>query len=146
MEQLKNEQTETLTPTAEAEKIVEGENKIEVSLGKFKDVQSLLSAYGALEAEFTKRCQKIKQLESELGVSSEKTKIVPEETEVAREQPREITKEEKEKILKEYLTSVLGRKQTAIVMDGGGVGVKTPKTRPKTLSEAGALAKELFNK
>ena len=63
MEGLKNEQTETLTPTAGAEVIKEGENKQEVSLGKFKDVQALLSAYGALEAEFTKIASRITHYE-----------------------------------------------------------------------------------
>jgi hypothetical protein len=147
MEELKNEQTETLTLGAEAQEKVESEEKGEVSLGKFKSVQALLSAYGALESEFTKRCQKIKQLEGELKASSEKTEGVFEGVENAKvEQPREITEEEKKKILKEYLSSVLGRKQSAIVIDGGGVGVKTQKARPKTLAEAGALAKEIFNK
>ena len=29
-------------------------------------------------------------------------------------------------------------------MDGGGVGVKTPKNRPKSINEAGILAREIF--
>ena len=32
-------------------------------LGKFKDAQSLLSAYNNLQAEFTKKCQKLSELE-----------------------------------------------------------------------------------
>jgi hypothetical protein len=51
-----------------------------------------------------------------------------------------------EEILKEYLYSVLGRKQSAIVMDGNGVGVKTPRERPKTIHEAGLIAREMFKK
>ncbi|MGN1235292.1 MAG: hypothetical protein ACI4U2_04885, partial [Christensenellaceae bacterium] len=35
-------------------------------LGKFKDVQALMSAYRALEAEFTRRSQKLRELESAL--------------------------------------------------------------------------------
>lgn len=35
-------------------------------LGKFKDVESLLKAYDALQAEFTKRCQLVKALEGEI--------------------------------------------------------------------------------
>lgn len=35
-------------------------------LGKFKDVESLLKAYDALQAEFTKRCQLVKALEGEV--------------------------------------------------------------------------------
>jgi hypothetical protein len=149
MEKLENEQTELLSQTAEAEKQREektGERKSEVSLGKFKDVDALLSAYGSLEAEFTKRCQRIKELESALNLPKEKA-LPPEEMQATKEQPsKEISKEEREEIVKEYLFSVLGRKQSAIVMDGNGVGVKAPKERPKTIREAGLLARELFKK
>lgn len=34
-------------------------------LGKFKDAQSLLSAYNNLQAEFTKKCQKLSELEKQ---------------------------------------------------------------------------------
>ena len=33
--------------------------------GKFKDAKSLLNAYNALQSEFTRRCQKVKELERE---------------------------------------------------------------------------------
>ena len=145
MEQLKNEQTETLTHTAGAGNS-NGELRSEVSLGKFKDVQALLSAYETLESEFTKRCQKIKELESAIETSKDKEQNpLKEEAKSTEEQPKkEITEEEKQKILKEYLYSVLGRKQSAIMLDGKGVGVKTPKDRPKTIEEAGKLAEELL--
>ena len=35
----------------------------EGSLGKFKDIESLLNAYNSLQAEFTRKCQKLKELE-----------------------------------------------------------------------------------
>ena len=58
---------------------------------------------------------------------------------------RDITFQEKERILKDYLLEVIGKKPNSLVMDGAGVGVKTPITRPKTFEEAGELAKEIFN-
>ncbi len=36
------------------------------SLGKFENADELLSAYNALESEFTKRCQSLKRLQAEL--------------------------------------------------------------------------------
>jgi len=36
-----------------------------VSLGKFKSTEALLDAYNSLQAEFTKKCQKISELERE---------------------------------------------------------------------------------
>ncbi len=47
----------------EEEKI--GEQPETGSLGKFKDAESLLEAYNNLQAEFTKKCQKLSALEKE---------------------------------------------------------------------------------
>ena len=142
MEQLSNEQTQVTAQPAEAEGM-NGEQEQAVSLGKFKDVNALLSAYNSLESEFTKRCQKIKQLESALS-SVDKTTPTEENSKVETQPEKDTTEKEKERILKEYISGVLSRKQTAIVMDGEGVGTKTPVSRPKTITEAGKIAQELF--
>ena len=48
--------------TAEADKdLGTAEN-----FGKFKDAKSLLNAYNALQSEFTRRCQRVKELEREI--------------------------------------------------------------------------------
>ena len=62
MTELENEQTESTAQSAEAQENI-GEISGEVSLGKFKDTAALLSAYNSLQAEFTKRCQRVKELE-----------------------------------------------------------------------------------
>ena len=145
MEELKNEQAEVSAQTAVAEEI-NGEKKTEVSLGKFKDASALLSAYNSLESEFTKRCQKIKELEARLITEDKEKTALPTE-EVAAKQPNEdITEEKKQEILREYLSGVLGKKQTAVVLGEEGVSVKTPINRPKTLQQAGELASEFFKK
>ncbi len=51
--------------TVESSPKDEGKSEYLISLTKFKDVESLIKAYGSLEAEFTKRCQKLKELEKE---------------------------------------------------------------------------------
>ena len=43
----------------------EAQEKEESGLGKFKDVDALLKAYGCLQAEFTRRSQRLKELERE---------------------------------------------------------------------------------
>ena len=136
MEELKNEQTEQQAHTAQAEKEI-GAPDSEVSLGKFKDVTALLSAYNSLQSEFTKRCQRVKELETQL--STVKKATTPTQVEV-----KEQT--DKDAILKEYLKGVLNKKQSAIVMDGNGVAIKTPVNRPKTLAQAGLLAQEILTK
>ncbi|MBE7081827.1 MAG: hypothetical protein E7372_04640 [Clostridiales bacterium] len=145
MEEIKNEQISPKTQTAEAE-ISKGEDKGEVSLGKFKDVGALLSAYNSLQSEFTKRCQKIKELESK--IEGDKTEQNNSALSNQKSQPQnqvDTTLIDKEKFLKEYLLDVLGKKPSAIIMDGAGVGVKTPVNRPTTIEEAGKLAKKLLN-
>ena len=160
MEEVKNEQTQSLAHTVETEK-EEGEKKENVSLGKFKDVTSLLNAYNSLQSEFTKRCQRIKELvgainsdkaEADVVETTEKTDTTTEET-----APKTIAggdgndaensskKPDKAEILKEYLREVLGAKQQAVVMGSEGVGVKTPAHKPTTIEQAGMLAKEILN-
>ena len=141
MEILKDEQISPQTQTAEAE-VTHGEDKGEISLGKFKDVGALLNAYNSLQSEFTKRCQKIKELESR--VNDDKT-AVPSAQDSQPTSQANTTLIDKENILKEYLLDVLGKKPSAIIMDGAGVGVKTPVNRPTTIEEAGKLAKKLLN-
>lgn len=144
MEENKNEQISTqITQTVEADIESTGEDKVEVSLGKFKDVQSLVNAYNSLQAEFTKRCQRLKELESKIE-KGDKTNVPQEQTD-EHAKPN-TTFIDKEQVLKEYLLEVLGKKSQAIVMNGTGVGVKTPVNRPKTIEEAGKLAKNLLNK
>ncbi|MBQ9485411.1 MAG: hypothetical protein IJU83_01080 [Clostridia bacterium] len=114
-------------------------------MGKFKDVNALLSAYNSLQAEFTKRCQRVKELEAEKAATADKK--IPTETAAADAEPRSgITEEEKEEFIKGYLKEVLGSKSKAIVLDGLGTGVKTPVYRPRTVEEAGRLAKDLLAK
>ena len=144
MDENKNEQISTQnTQTAEADIENTGEDKVEVSLGKFKDVGALVNAYNSLQAEFTKRCQRLKELESKIE-NSDKTSVPQEQTD-EHAKPN-TTFIDKEQVLKEYLLEVLGKKPQAIVMNGTGVGVKAPVNRPKTIEEAGKLAKNLLNK
>ncbi len=61
---VQNEQDVQLTE--KIEDIEESENtektQQEINLGKFKDVSSLLTAYNNLQAEFTKKCQKLSEI------------------------------------------------------------------------------------
>ena len=141
MENIINEQAkaqEEAQPVATEEE--KGASRGEASFGKFKDADSLIKAYNSLTAEFTKRCQRIKELESIISDNSKKTS---EDDKTKREG---ITEEEKEEILKGYLKEVLNSKTKAIVMDGKGVSLKTPPNKPKTIAEAGKLVKEIFSK
>ena len=144
MEEKLNEQTEPKTQSVETGDENLGVREGEVSLGKFKDVNALYNAYNSLQSEFTKRCQKLKELENKLAVQSEKQAKTVETEQEKPKTEQDITLQNKEQILKDYLYEILGKKSNSIVMDGAGVGVKTPVSRPKTFEEAGQLAKQLF--
>ncbi len=143
MEEFKVEQAEGVaSQTANAER-THGEEQASVSYGKFKDATALLKAYESLEAEFTKRCQRIKELEKVSSVDkSESEKSLP--TDNAQTDFSGITEENKKTILEGYLKEVLGAKTNAVVLDRAGTGVRTPTSRPTTVQDAGRLAKELF--
>ena len=138
MEEKINEQTLSISQPATAEE-QKGDAHEEVSLGKFKDVGALLNAYNSLQSEFTKRCQKIKELESKID---DKTSV-PSNPQAESPKNQEV---DKEKFLKEYLLDIMGKQPSAVIMDGAGTSVKAPINRPKTILEAGNLAKNLLNK
>ncbi len=143
MEELNVEQTAELSAQpAEAEKENGAQNQ-HVSYGKFKDADALYKAYNALHSEFTKRCQRIKQLESAAAVDKANAPTTYSDNATETEVKRETDRDE---VLKEYLKEVLGAKCKAIVMDGNGVGIKNPPARPETIEQAGRLAKEIFGR
>ena len=145
MNNIPNEQTQVdAQPVSTENQVNLGAKESSVSYGKFKDATALLNAYNSLEAEFTKRCQRVKELESALQ-SAEKEKT-PTESQANTDTEKEITLKEKERILKEYLKSVLQSQPKSIVLDSVGVGVKTMVEKPKTISEAGKLAKDILTK
>ena len=137
MEEKTTEQALTDFDATEVENKPSCEEKEETSLGKFKDVSSLLSAYNSLQSEFTKRCQKIKELEGVIADNSKKP------AESGEAEPS-LSEKAKEEIIKDYLKEILFLKKDAIVMDGSGVTVKTPENRPKTIEEAGKLVRKFM--
>ena len=143
MEELKNEQTNLSAQPVETEKDL-GVSEEEVSLGKFKDVKALIRAYNSLEAEFTKRCQRIKELEGTINSADKATAPTEQIVEAVATTSLGISEEDKKEVLKDYLKSVVASKQTAILIDGEGASLKTPVSKPKTLAEAGALAIEIL--
>lgn len=139
-----SEQMEVKAQAVETEENL-GASKTEISLGKFKDVSSLLKAYNNLQAEFTKRCQRIKELEgaNKIDKAEGESQPTPNVFEGTDEPKREIAVDKNE-IVKEYLKEVIGAKQTAVILGGEGVSIKTPVQKPTTIEQAGMLAKQIF--
>ena len=141
MQENEKEQTLSEDVSSQKEKTAFSE---ETSFGKFKDANALLKAYDSLQSEFTKRCQKIKELEQR--ISEFDNANAPKIENFTAAAPAGITEEEKEEILKGYLKQALQAKSRAILLDGEGAGLKTPQNKPKTVAEAGKLAVEILSK
>ena len=191
--------------TAEAEKDT-GIGNITENFGKFKDAKGLLEAYNSLQSEFTRRCQKVKELEREIGNlknseqvnnTSEKLSIegecngflsaFPEAkqhikslygiaaskgdesygrlerayidkllTDLKSERDYFTSKDYlnsalnksddlKNEIIRGYLDEVYATKSNAPLISGDGKACVTPPSNPKSIYEAGNLAKKIFD-
>ncbi len=126
--------------TAEAEK-----GEAAAALGKFKDVKTLMKAYSDLEAEFTRRCQRLKELEE-----GNKADIPPDG---AQSQPSRKSDEERiaealsdgkvrDAVISDYLK---GLAENKVPLTSGGGAVTAPRVTPKSVKEAGKLAQRFLN-
>ena len=137
MDNVNDENKLTAENTAEAEK-----TGAAAGLGKFQSVDALLTAYQALEAEFTRRSQRLKELEAgnkaqdmpEAGAPSRESNLI--EAALADEKV-------KAAVIEDYLKTVAARKGGPLIPRG--VGSTAPKNAPKSVKEAGALVKNFLN-
>lgn len=135
--------------TAEAE----GRNAA-TELGKFKSVEALMQAYADLEAEFTRRSQRLKELENANKGSAPPADNA--ENGEASSQGQEVlsgdglvkaamqSEEVKTAIIGEYLKNAAANKGVPVIT--GGVNVAARKKAPASVREAGRLAETFLNK
>lgn len=135
--------------TAEAAEAEERQAATE--LGKFKDVTALREAYQALEAEFTRRSQRLKELEANKDADAPATAenaATPSQAASIGAAGRgdalsALDDEVKNAVIEEYLNGVFAGRGVPFVTGGGAVAVK--RRTPVTLREAGVLANKLFS-
>lgn len=127
--------------TAEAEEV-----KAAAGTGKFESVDALLTAYRNLEAEFTRRSQRLKELEC-----GNKAQDMPEAGAPSHESGLDgdgllraalSSEEVKKAVIEDYLKSLAAGKSVPLI--SGGVSSATPRQTPKSIKEAGALAKQFL--
>lgn len=121
---------------AEAEK-----NSVATAYGKFADAKALYSAYLALEAEFTRRSQRLKELEGGNKAQSDDALSLKGEAPSA---DAPLSEEVRRAVIEDYLKSVAAGKGAPILT--GGVGCAAPKSTPRSVSEAGRLVRQFLNK
>ncbi|MDE7330319.1 MAG: hypothetical protein K2N30_04460 [Clostridia bacterium] len=111
-------------------------------LGKFKSVDALLKAYSALEAEFTRRNQRLKELEEE-NKATDVRELPSRESEDLFLQTVLSDGNVKKAVIEEYLKSLASGAAPLIT---GGVTPAAPRAVPKSVKEAGALAQRFLKK
>lgn len=123
-----------------------GEENVAADLGKFKDVKALLNAYNNLEAEFTRRSQRLKELEANKAQPPAKAESgapsAPAQEHASLYEAASCDEDVKKRIIADYLVSVASAKGAPMVT--GGISVPSPKTRPASIKEAGRLAQEFL--
>lgn len=124
--------------------------------GKFKDADSLFTAYNNLESEYTKKCQAYSALKKEYEeneANSPKVLSNQEETLSSAERERLLqeyilnNKELKDKLIARYFDElILPASPKLISSDRGGGSVISPISKPHTLEEAESIVKDMFDK
>ena len=128
--------------TAQAEE----EKEAAAGLGKFKDVKALMNAYASLEAEFTRRSQRLKELEekSKAEAVHAQQDAAPSSAQDGRSLYEQAAGDEEVKnaIIADYLKAVCSGRGAP--MATGGVAVPSPKNKPASIKEAGRLARQFL--
>ena len=139
-------------------------------IGKFKDVNALLTAYNNLQSEYTKKCQAYSSLQKSLKDNSEsfdlgKKASTPEtETKVEKDNLSndDLSIEDREKLLQDYILNnpslrdkliahyfdelILPKAPKLIGSDRGSNAMVSPVSKPKTLEDAERVVRDMFNK
>ena len=104
------------------------------SIGKFKNTESLLNAYNSLQAEFTRKCQRLSELEAKAQSTTENVEdyIKNNQNLVG-------------KILKHYVAEIQNNPSPVSISDSAGSGIPLmAPPKPTTMEEAKEVVKNLF--
>ena len=124
------------------EELVSEQNKDGTfSSDKFKDVDALKKAYEKLQAEFTKRCQRVSELQGEIENLKNNSKVNGKDGTFS----TIISKEEKLNIIKDFLNEIKNSGDVPSVFNEGA-HFYTPPAKTKTVADASKLVKQLFSK
>lgn len=125
----------TAADAAEAEK-----DKAATACGKFKSVEALEKAYLSLEAEFTRRSQRLRELEEKKADQPLSPAVLSEEQLIDAALKSDKVKRT---VIGEYLKSVFAGKSVPLTVEGSPCAA--PRKASVSIKEAGRVA-ELFLK
>lgn len=135
------------THTAEAEEN-SGEKGSLNRYGKFKDADSLKKAYESLEAEFTKKCQKLSLLQSQSTNGKDNDKPEPPQFDYSDnafiEKNILTNKAIVDRVIFEYLKELTKTNSPKTLNQTTGVTPLSNIKKPKTIAEAGMMAEKMI--
>ncbi len=137
MDNLEDPVKKVTAESAEAEKSM----LAAAGLEKFRDLKTLAEAYRNLEAEFTRRSQRLRELEE-----GNKAEAAPDGAPLPSSQNKAGGGEpaaEREAVIGEYLKNLAANRGVPVMI--GGSAVAAPVNRPATVKEAGKLAQIFLN-
>ena len=108
-------------------------------LGKFKSAQALMEAYLALEAEFTRRSQRLKELEGNKAAAPPSPAAVDDDTLIAAALG---SRKVRDAVVGQYLADITS--SAGIPLVSGGAACAAPANAPRSVKEAGALARQFL--
>ncbi len=128
------------------------DNKIGSKLGKFKDVESLLTAYNNLQSDYTKKCQSLACLQKRLDDNEENSS--PQEVKEGtswQDKEQEIVDfilsnaQLRDKVVSKYIFETkLDSVPTLIGSQRGSNVVVSPVSKPKNLEDAEKIVRDMF--
>lgn len=111
------------------------------SIGKFRDTGALLNAYNNLQAEFTRKCQRLAEFEN--NAKSQAGSITFADTQEVLEFVKS-NSELQNRLVTDFLTANIQPAPTLIASNvGGGIPFSAPP-KPTTLAEAKEMAQKLL--
>ena len=141
---------EPLAPAAADPAEAEENKKAAPAAGKFRDADALLAAYTSLEAEFTRRSQRLKELERAVKEEGAAQASTPEPSPQGGQDGARLLEaamqsdEVKARIIAEYLQNAAKNKSVPLI--AGGVNVPARRAAPVTVRQAGELAQRFLDK
>lgn len=145
------QQNQTSAEATEVEKV----EQAAADLGKFKSVSALMQAYSDLEAEFTRRSQRLKELEqyAENNAVSARREAEEQHSPNADQEKQDRQSflqkavedpDVKNAVIGAYVKGLAQNKNVPLTV--GGVSVPATKSSPKSLHDAGELTKQFLQR
>lgn len=123
--------------------------------GKFATAEDLLKSYQSLEREYTKKCQLVKNLNSQIAEFTENNNAFQKDAatdyDTLLNDPEVFSNVVSDNrvinhIIENYLMELTGKQITPHLLNNRGNMLITPPIKPQTVKEAGRMTQELINR